>query len=319
MLRSLPELMILVKGIKKAMATVFYVGALLLIITYIFGIAFTQLCVDEDISDGSCPSGTFDSRGDCCLSGQTEPDLGDDGMMEQVCVDTLGQQFFSNVALSMYSLLIHATFLDDLAGFMNALRTQKWYLLILALLYIGLAALTVMNMLIGVLCEVVNAVAETERLELLTEKVSNTMGEVAKKLDTNFNMMISYEEFTKIVLMPEALKALEDVGVNPVGIVDFASLFFFEEGEPKELPFDKFMEMVLDLRDSNQATLKDLLNLWKQIKTSTNQSLHEMQFKIDTLSKKMDDKTDKIEGQISTILTEFRDISAPLVAAARIG
>merc|ERR1719221_1023375 len=112
MLRSLPELMILVKGIKKAMATVFYVGALLLIITYVFAIAFTQLCVDEDISDGICPEGKpLSSGGDCCLSGQTEADFGDDGTMELVCVDTLGQQFFSNVSLSMYSLLIHATFL----------------------------------------------------------------------------------------------------------------------------------------------------------------------------------------------------------------
>merc|ERR1719217_789443 len=49
MLRSLPELMILIKGMVTAMKSVMYVMALLVLLCYVFAIAFTQLAVEKDI------------------------------------------------------------------------------------------------------------------------------------------------------------------------------------------------------------------------------------------------------------------------------
>merc|ERR1719214_433975 len=51
MLRSLPELMILIKGMATAMKSVGYVMALLLIVTYVFAIAFTQLAVGTPVHE----------------------------------------------------------------------------------------------------------------------------------------------------------------------------------------------------------------------------------------------------------------------------
>merc|ERR1712224_493557 len=48
MLRSLPELMILIKGMITAMKSVMYVMGLLVLITYVFAIAFTQLAVGTE-------------------------------------------------------------------------------------------------------------------------------------------------------------------------------------------------------------------------------------------------------------------------------
>merc|ERR1719265_1851960 len=192
MLRSLPELMILVKGMATAMKSVVYVMGLLVIITYVFAIAFTQLAVGTP---------------------------------------TIGEDYFANVGQSMYSLLIYATLLDNMADFLEALRFEFWPLLALALVFIAVAALTVMNMLIGVLCEVVSAVADTERETILTENVKEKMLEIVGTLDTNKNNHISYEEFPKILEKTEALQALKDVQVNAVGIVDFAQLFFLEEDD----------------------------------------------------------------------------------------
>merc|ERR1719272_2841479 len=67
MLRSLPELMILIKGMATAMKSVAYVMALLVLITYVFSIAFTQLAVGTE---------------------------------------TIGDAYFANIAHSMYSLII---------------------------------------------------------------------------------------------------------------------------------------------------------------------------------------------------------------------
>jgi len=265
-----------------AMKSVFYVMCLLVIITYVFAIAFTQLSVNTE---------------------------------------TIGDTYFSNVALSMYSLLIYATFLDDLSELMDGLRAENWPLLFLAFIFISLAALTVMNMLIGVLCEVVGAVADTERQEILARDVAERMHKIAVQLDTDFNDKISYSEFTKIIEKPEALHALQKVGVNPIGIVDFAELFFFEDGQPVELPFEKFMELVIDLRESNSATVKDVLNLWMKVKTSTNKDVLQVKHDVDALAQKLEDKTDafkkrmdekteQIEAQLAAVLTEVRKVTS---------
>jgi hypothetical protein len=266
MLRSLPELMILIKGMVAAMRSVFYVMCLLLILTYVFAIAFTQLASDND---------------------------------------TLTTLFFGNVAHSMYSLMIYATFCDNLAYFMDSLRLEKWYLLILAMVFCALASLTVLNMLIGVLCEVVSAVAETEKQEVTMMKVAEKLFKIAQALDTNFNGKVSYEEFQKIIYDKDALAALDEVGVNPTALVDFAELFFFENGRPIELPFDVFMEKVLDLREENQATVKDILQLWMQIKNNTNADLVEAEEFLEQMDQKLEDKTTKIDNELNNCLTEL--------------
>jgi voltage-gated sodium channel len=281
MLRSLPELMILIKGMASAMKSVAYVMALLLLILYVFGIAFTQLAVGMDI----------------------------------------GEAYFCNVAHAMYSLLIYATFLDDLSAFTDDLRASDSaaFLLILTFLFVALAALTVMNMLIGVLCEVVTVVADRERDEIRTETLSEKMKEIVASLDENFDGKISYREFTEIMAKPDALAALDDVGVSPVGIVDFAELFFFEDGKPIELKFETFMEVILELRETNTATVKDMLNLWMKIKMNTNKDLATIKAQAEGLNEKVSDKMkhfneqqSAIENTVSTMLSEVKKITSKI-------
>merc|ERR1719331_1651214 len=103
---------------------------------------------------------------------------------------------------------------------------------------------------------------------ILTQTVSEKMHGIISKLDTNSNGFISFKEFRLILEIPEALKALEEVGVDPAGVVDFAELMFFEDSgpnRPRELPFAPFMELILDLRCSNLATVKDIRYTWRQM------------------------------------------------------
>merc|ERR1712151_809138 len=160
-----------------------------------------------------------------------------------------------------------------------------------------------LNMLIGVLCEVVSEVAGKENEERSTIMASERMKGIAEDLDSDFNGKISYEEFSKIMERPEALHVLESVGVNPVAIVDFAELFFVEDGKSIELPFEQFMEMVMNLRETNQAKVKDVMNTWMQIKMSTNRDIQKLQQALNT-------KTDALEKQVSQVLNEVRKISS---------
>jgi len=271
MLRSLPELMILIKGMVKAMTSVLYVMGLLVMITYVFAIAFTQLTSGAEA----------------------------------------GETYFANVALSMYSLLIHATFGDDLSDFAGALKTADlWPCLALAIVFICLASLTMMNMLVGVLCEVVSAVAASEKEESLSMKVIETMKKVLETLDSNEDKSISYKEFTGILEQPEALRCLKEIGVDPMVCLDFADLFFFADGKPTELSFEEFIDVMMNLRESNQATVKDLYNLWHQIKTYRQKDADGVQQSLENhclrVEQKMEEKYDRLEVQLSHLLTELR-------------
>lgn len=226
LLRAMPELMILIKGMVAAMRSVFFTLFLLVIIMYVFAVAFTQL------TDGT----------------------------------QVGDMHFKSVPDSMYTLLLYGTLLDNVGPLADRLGRESLFLGAVFFFFVLLGALTVMNMLIGVLCEVVSAVAATEREEMLVGYVNRKVRKIVEELDQDGGGTISKDEFVQILENMEAVKALQDVGVDVVGLVDFADVIFEEE---EDLSFPKFMEVVLQLRGSNNATVKDVVDLRKLVRTET--------------------------------------------------
>lgn len=231
LLRAMPELLILIKGMVAAMRSVAFTIGLLFIMLYVFGIAFVQLCDD-----------------------------------------TPCEHMFPDVINTMHTLLVNAALMDSLALLIEPLQEQNILLLLILYVFILLAALTVMNMLIGVICEVVSAVAATERehlsLGFVKEKINELMTQSGA--DENNDQMISKEEFLNLLQNQKAVSILQDVGVDVLGLVDFADTIFEpdlgqEEGEERLLDFASFMNVVLDLRGGNHATVKDIVNLRKYI------------------------------------------------------
>jgi hypothetical protein len=62
------------------------------------------------------------------------------------------------------------------------------------------------------------------------------------------------------------VRALTEVGVDVIGLVDFADVIFEDDDE---LSFGRFMEIVLELRGSNSATVKDIIELRKLLRNTT--------------------------------------------------
>lgn len=190
MLRSLPELMIMIKGMMSAAASVGYTLFLLVMITYIFSIALRNMVpVDSD-------------------------------------EDAIYNLYFSTVPEAMHNLIVYATFLDDLSEFILTIKDQSPVCFILTWLYISLASLTVMNMLIGVLCEVVGGIAEEERQSKIIDMVHQKFGDIVEQLDKNKDGLLSWQEFKVIVESEEAVRACESVNIDPESLVDMAEDFF---------------------------------------------------------------------------------------------
>jgi len=232
--RAMPELLILMKGIVAATRSVFFTLLLLVILLYVFAIALRQL------TDGT----------------------------------EMGEAHFSTVLASMYTLLIDGTFMDNLGELARSLGQDNPVCGVIFWLFVLASSLTVMNMLIGVLCEVVSAVAASEREGMQVAFVKDRMKPLFETLDESGDGLISKSEFLGILDKPEAIHLLEEVGIDVIFLLDQSDSIFDEdtmlgqapdEKVGKSLDFEKLMTIILDLRGTTQATVRHIVQLRKQL------------------------------------------------------
>jgi len=168
---------------------------------------------------------------------------------------------FDSVPRSMNTLLLQIVCGFDLT-LANELLDSDFSCYILFLFYFLIASLTLMNMLIGILCDVVSNVATDEREASFVVEVESLVNSLMRDLDTDGSHTLSKEEFEGIILNQEMMQVLHDFGVDVVGIVDFGS-FLFQEVE--ELSFADFLQLVVQFRESRAATMRDMMNLMKYL------------------------------------------------------
>eukprot|EP00971_Amphidinium_carterae_P005013 100552-Amphidinium_carterae.1 len=115
-----------------------------------------------------------------------------------------------------------------------------------------------MNMLVGVLVEVVSKVSDVEREQMEAVFLKVHMQDLLARTDNNNDHMISKTEFEGLFEMPKAIKALQEVGVDVIGLAELGE-FLFKDVE--DMTFPDFMECVLQLRGSNVATVKNIVDM----------------------------------------------------------
>mmetsp|Transcript_61906 Transcript_61906/g.145067 ORF Transcript_61906/g.145067 Transcript_61906/m.145067 type:complete len:623 (+) Transcript_61906:28-1896(+) len=222
--RYMPELMILIKGLMVAARSVFFTLVLLLLVTYVFSIAITQLAAG---------TGT-----------------------------KMEAEQFPNALVTVLNLIIVST-MPDQKDYYEMVRDEgDWFMALLFLVFVMFSSLIVMNMLVGVLVEAVQTVATVEHEQIHIDFAKRVLWEMLDSggADEDGDNLISEQEFLKLLETPEASKALNRLGVDNVAAVEYGSLLF-EDGQP--LTFGEFLEGMLLLRGSNQTTVKDIVNLRK--------------------------------------------------------
>merc|ERR1712217_30271 len=148
------------------------------------------------------------------------------------------------------SILLLNGILPDNANFIEVLGQEHILYAILMLCFILVGSLTVMNMLVGVLVEGVKTVSTIEKEQMDVNFVKGHLLACVKRLDANGDEEISKTEFEGLLQTPDCAKALQNIGVDVVGLVDLCDYIFAEE---QQLSFPQFMETVLQLRGSNTA------------------------------------------------------------------
>ncbi|CAE7499630.1 CACNA1H [Symbiodinium pilosum] len=221
MLRFLPEVLILVRAIGAAIRSVILTVLLGLMIVYVFAIALTQIAVDTPA----------------------------------------GNAYFSTLPQAMFSLIFNGCFNNDLASMARLAFQDDLVVAALFACFIVSAPLTVMNLLVGVLVEVVRVVATAEQEGRVVRNLKEELHWAKEALGTEGDT-ISQEEFIMLLQNDQAIDVLQDVGVDLIALVKDPNIIF--DGEPI-IYFQDFLDEILLLRGSNAATVKDLTVLKSQV------------------------------------------------------
>lgn len=261
LMRSVPELLTLLKGMGIAARSVAYTLLLLLIIMYIFGIIFkSQL---EDTTNRRL------------------------------------QKYFDGIITSMWTLLLAGCLTDDITIVAEELMKDSFGMAAIFILFVLLSSLMVLNMLIGVLCAVVTAVAAAEKEKVLINYVKTRLVGVLQTLDEDGNGTISRSEFDQLLNIPEAVRALMDLGVDVHNLLSLADHLFDsgddedkknqrgqatqgpggaqpEEEEERTMTFAEFLEMVIRLRSDNAPSVADIVDLRKLIFKGQRQAMRRL-------------------------------------------
>merc|ERR1711871_1165907 len=115
---------------------------------------------------------------------------------------------------------------------MGALWDESFALVLIFYVFLLLSALTVMNMLIGVLCEVVSAVGEAEKEQAAVDLVKKTVLIMLKHLDQDGSGEMSREELQQVLVDPHARQVLDELKVNVPYFVELMEMFLWMNTRP---------------------------------------------------------------------------------------
>jgi len=224
----MPELMVLVKAMFMALRSLGATIMLLVLVIYVFSIVFTQLFSETD----------------------------------------LGKGYFENMPQTFNTLLMAGVFTDPMPYMVHMLEGGiAYYLLII--FFVLVSTFTVLNMLVGVICQVISEVADREREEIVVHDLRYKMGQISSHFKHDIDApddqepRVSREDVLDLLSHDEAIKVLDEIGVDVVSLVDLVD-FIFPDGDD-DLDLSKFLQTVLQFRGSNTATVKDIVDMRKFI------------------------------------------------------
>jgi len=223
LLKAFPEVMVLLKGVAVATRSVIAAVGLLMSTIYVFAIAFTSLC------RGSVP----------------------------------GDIYFPTLEDAMFTLLFQASFGDNLQQLATSLFKEHLGLGLLLLAFILIAPLTVMNMIVGVLVEVIRIVAATEQETITETVVKETLkdGLITLHPDSDLSI-ITKADFLSLMEQRSTLASFRDLGIDVISLVEDPDIIFASE---EEVPLQGFLDDLISLTGSTQCTVKDIMIMQKSL------------------------------------------------------
>lgn len=125
--------------------------------------------------------------------------------------------------------------------------------------FFALVSLTIMYMLVGVLVDVIGVVATSEKERIEVGYVAGVLRHEFHRLGRHTDSAISQDDFLSIMGEPGVLEVIQSVGVDINVLADMLDLLFDDASKKKGgvMHFQDLVSMVLNMRGTNPATVKD--------------------------------------------------------------
>jgi len=246
LMRFFPELMTLVKGMVRAMQSVVFILLFMVVVTYVFAIVFT----------------TQLGQWDYVPPADAE--------------DPTAQELFGDMGSSMLNLFLYGVLADNLTTALTEIQKESLALMWAFIVFMVISGMTLLNMLIGVLCQVIEDSSREEAETRQLDELKVCLVEAFTAIDESNDGLISKEEWATIATNKRVQAALLKLGVEESMMEERLdqmqeSLFGRrsnapgEEGAQQEeddrkdgLSFDEFVDQVIDLRMDTPAGALDV-------------------------------------------------------------
>eukprot|EP00928_Gymnodinium_smaydae_P004128 TRINITY_DN11436_c0_g1_i1.p1 TRINITY_DN11436_c0_g1~~TRINITY_DN11436_c0_g1_i1.p1 ORF type:complete len:955 (-),score=190.19 TRINITY_DN11436_c0_g1_i1:86-2530(-) len=218
LLRCVPEFLVLLKALVAGVRAVFFTLVLLVAFAYIFAIILKQLTEDTQ---------------------------------------SIQEAHFSTVPVGMKNLLVYAAF-PDIGDLFTEIASESVLSCIIFLTSVLITSLAMLNMLIGVLCEVVTMVAEVEKEGKNVEYISRQMRDFMENSDVNSDGHLNKEEFLDLLTCPNVINFLTYVQVDVRSLLEYIDVIFDDEAK---FDFKEIIKIVRRVKGSNMCSVQDINDL----------------------------------------------------------
>ncbi|CAJ1404142.1 unnamed protein product [Effrenium voratum] len=173
----------------------------------------------------------------------------------------------------MWSLALHGTFADSIAEILENMRaletvgyewTLGWSMIFVFFLYVLLTNITVMNMLIGIVCEVVSEVKLKDEKNVAVDYLKRNLRQLLIELDEDQNQQISKKELNAARNMPRAREVLKELDVDLDNLIVLTEPLFEQDvdaGREQEVTREELLNVILDMRGDRDVRMEDLVRL----------------------------------------------------------
>mmetsp|Transcript_9685 Transcript_9685/g.21634 ORF Transcript_9685/g.21634 Transcript_9685/m.21634 type:complete len:671 (+) Transcript_9685:155-2167(+) len=237
LMKLCPELLMVINGITAATKAVVWTALLLVMVTLTWAILFTSVY--------------------------------NQGNQEEEEVDPDSPQFlFGTMGKSMVTLLVMGTLLDEVTACTDVLRAAGSIPLLAAFLtYILINSFTTMNMLIGILVEVVSSTSEGERNKNLEESVHDSIKMIFGKIDQDGSGHISRTEFLDHAKHPMVVKALQQLQIDDRQFEMYVEILFENSQASMDggICFDTLMKTIMRLRPGKAINALEFASFGQQM------------------------------------------------------
>eukprot|EP00440_Ansanella_granifera_P039269 gb/GFBE01042605.1/.p1 GENE.gb/GFBE01042605.1/~~gb/GFBE01042605.1/.p1 ORF type:complete len:580 (+),score=125.28 gb/GFBE01042605.1/:1-1740(+) len=253
-MRFFPELMTLVKGMVRAMESVFFVLLFLILVVYIFAIIFTS----QLGTPGYVPP----------------PDLDDPD----------AKMLFADLGSSMMTLFTYGVLGDNLYYWLTTILAENILLFWAAILFVMMSGITLLNMLIGVLCQVIDDSSKEEAELRRMADMKECLEKAFKAADTDGDGFVDEGEWEAMGGNPRVMDAILQLGADQGEAYIIERLehlqetifsetsCLWEDEQRRALRFHDFADQVIGLRSDAQATALDV-EMLKNTVTKEDKSL----------------------------------------------